>query len=187
MKIVSLLAIITLCSSACSCVGDTCSYSYKFSYRTCDSDAIDTHIDIADGRNASGGSDGETAWPAQSSSGVLVGIYKTNGTDAWNGTTGFYGEDIRETLQRGNSITFSDIYLWATSGTESQDLHLRLQDGPNLDGVTLTLSLISVPNGVTYTGTTEWGFGTTDIVLPFYATNDGRTGYKFRITITAAQ
>jgi len=148
---------------------------------------VDTHLDIADGRNASSGSDGETAWPAQSSSGVLVGIYKTNGTDGWNGTTGFYGEDIRETLQGGASITFNDIYLWATPGTESQDLHLRLQDGPSLDGVSLTLSLVSVPSGVTYTGPTEWGSETTDIVLPFYSTDDGKTGYKFRITITAAQ
>ena len=82
---------------------------------------------------------------------------------------------------------FNDIYLWATPGTESQDLHLRLQDGPSLDGVTLTLALVSIPSGVTYTGPTEWGSETTDIVLPFYSADDGKTGYKFRVTITAAQ
>jgi len=185
MRLIVALTALAVCLMASSCLGS--SYSYKVSYHTGSTSSVETHVDLADGRDASSGSDGEAAWPAPSSSGVLVGIHKTNGTNGWNGTTGFYGEDIREAVSTGNSVTFDDIYLWATPGTESQDLHLHLQDGPSLDGLSLTLTLVSVPNGVTYTGPTEWGSETTDIALPFYSSDDGKTGYKFRVTITAAQ
>ena len=135
---------------------------------------------------ASKGFKDEDIWPSMPTTGVLLGIRKVNGVDEWNGTTGFFATDGRELLSPGQSITVDGIYMWAVPGTPNQDMHLRLVDRPSLEpGVGFSLSLVSIPQGVDYTGPTTWGPETTEIVLPYYSTDNGENGYRFQLKVSA--
>lgn len=137
--------------------------------------------------NQTSGFDNEQVIQTPLPSGILVGIYKQNGT-GWTAPTGFYRNELRETVATGNTAVIEDIYLWATPDVQQTDLHLCQITPPLLaEGLSYKLKLMSVPNGVTYNGPTEWGASDKVITLPFYSTNDGTTGYKFKIEITAAQ
>lgn len=187
MKLKFLLVLMhILLASGCFAQGNP--LAYKLHFHTNNGYTDGAIIAVGAASNGTSAYDGEEAWPGSSSTGVLLAIHRTNGVDGWNHDTGFYSGDIRETLSPGNNITINGIYLWATPGTQNQELHVYPDARPYLDqGVSYSLKLVSVPEGITYTGPTEWGSETTDIGLPFYSTDDGKTGYKFRITITAAQ
>jgi hypothetical protein len=158
---------------------------YKLSYRTDYGYTTGTRVTIAAADGASKGDDGEELWPAYPSSGVLVGVYKTDGLDGWNSTSGFYTGDIREPVSADSNVEVNDIYLWAAPGTLEQDLHLYLDDVYLGQGVDYKLTLISIPNSIDYKGITQWGSETSEIILPFYSTDNGETGYKFRMNVYA--
>ena len=118
--------------------------------------------------------------------GINLAIYKTNGSDGWNVASGWYVTDIRGPLESGQAAVIDSIFLWAGTQALNQDLQLYLHELPYLSpGLTYRLSLVSIPNGVTYTGPREWGPDHDTITLPFYATDNGTTGYKFRAELTA--
>lgn len=170
-------------------LGSVCFGSdYQVYYHTKGDSAGGVKVAAIGDSQATTGFDQEYLWTGSTPEGVLIGIHKTNGTDGWNSTTGFYADDARPAPTQGNSTTIGDICIWASSGLASQNLHLCLDPATSLaTGLTCKLYLVSVPNGITYSGPTEWTIPHSDIVLPFYSTSDGTTGYKFRIEITAAQ
>jgi hypothetical protein len=113
------------------------------------------------------------------------GIYKQNGQDGWNGSTGWYEQDIRPAISAGETVV-ENVYLWAGTLAPAGDLHLYQVYSPILaEGMTYSLRLVQIPVGVTYTGPTEWGPDHGTIILPFYATDNPLTGYKFEAEITA--
>lgn len=116
---------------------------------------------------------------------VHIALYKTQGVDSWDGASGFYIDDLRQALLPGQTALFNDIYLWVEPGTPSHDIVLGLVASDIDPGVTYRLSLVSLPTGVTYTGRTEWEVDDRYVTLPFYSTDDGRTGYRFRAEFTA--
>lgn len=140
-------------------------------------------------KSAVGGGPGheydETMWPDNPSpTGVLLGFYNVDGINEWDSTTGWYSGTARELVSTGTSVVIDNLYLWATTGTPSQNLQLYLQGNSWIpSSLNYKLSLISAPDG--YTGQTEWGITDTIITLPFYSTDDGTTGYRFRAEFTA--
>ncbi|MHB9036321.1 MAG: hypothetical protein ACYC64_06615 [Armatimonadota bacterium] len=179
-------AILLLLALSATCFGSD--YQYKVYYHTKGDSACGTKMIVGSNPEATNGFDFEHPWAGSTPDGVLIGIHNTNGVDGWSGNTGFYVDDYRPTPTQGNTITISNIYVWANVGVASQNMHLYLDSAPRIGtDATCKLSLVSVPSGVTYNGPTEWSLPHGDIVLPFYSTSDGMTSYKFKIEITAAQ
>ncbi|MDO8588081.1 MAG: PEP-CTERM sorting domain-containing protein [Armatimonadota bacterium] len=116
---------------------------------------------------------------------VSAGIRKVTGVEGWDGPTTFIMWDYRSALAEGERKT-EDIFVWANPGTQSQDI-LFYREGSQFlpTGVSYKLSLVSVPNGVTYTGPTQWGPDQGMITLPFYSTDDPLTGYRFLAEVSA--
>ncbi len=136
---------------------------------------------------ATNGDDGSTLdMPISKAPNVPINVaaYKSNGQDGWNGANGFYTSDWRTTLAAGQTIT-EDIYVWATPDTSSENIVVSGSWSGDA-GITYTLRLISIPDGITYNGPTQWTTSV-NIILPFYSTSDGTTGYRFKVEITAAQ
>jgi len=182
----SIILTVLLLAVTSVCFGSD--YQYTIYYHTKGDSAAGAKLVAASNQQATDGFDSEDRWTGSVPDGILVGIHKTNGTDGWDGTTGFYVNDVRPAPTQGGTTTIDNIYVWASSGLPSQNMHLHLDSAPQIGAdATCKLYLVSVPNGVTYNGPTEWTIPHGDIVLPFYSTNDGTTGYKFRIEITAAQ
>lgn len=145
-----------------------------------------TKIILESRANATDGFDGELALTLPyPSNPVHIATYKTFGVDGWNGLDGFYFEDYRAPLVPSQTITFNDIYLWAEPGTPSHEIQLELSPWIDPTAVTYRLSLVSVPNEIAYSGAMEWGLDDAYILLPFYSTDNGRTGYRFRAEFTA--
>lgn len=184
----STILITLLLSVICvgNCFGDTADLHYKIAYQAENGGYFATQFVVAGVENGSKGFDGEGIWPSTPSSGIILGIRRVSGVDGWNGTTDWYTDDGREMLSPGQSITVDGIYMWAVPGTPSQDIHLRLVDGLFLEpGVSYSLSLVSVPQGIDYAGPTTWGSETSEIILPFYSTDNGTTGYRFQLNVSA--
>ena len=183
-SLVLIVLILSLLSMS-NCVGDVASLRYKISYGAEDG-GFYKEITVVGAEGASKDFDDEYMWSSLPSHGILLAIRKVNGVDEWNGDTGWYAGDVREPLAPGQSITVDGIYLWAVPGTPSQDMHLRLSPFVYLEpGVSFSLSLVSIPQGVEYTGPTTWGPETTEITLPFYSTDNGENGYEFQMSIYA--
>lgn len=111
------------------------------------------------------------------SEGIAIGIRKV---------TGWYVYDFHDPLALGQSIAIDDIYVWAVPGTAADNIYLR----PHLDpfpnpGWSYSLSLISIPQGIGYTGPTTWGPEMSEIILPFYSTDNGENGYRFQLNVSA--
>ena len=118
---------------------------------------------------------------------VNLAFYKQNGVRGWDHQTGFYVTDYLPAVQPGVA-TIDDFYIWGQPGSAVQDLHLFFDNWLKhalSPGVTYKLWLLSVPQGVTYTGPTQWGIDHGTITLPYYANYDGLTGYHFRMEFTA--
>jgi hypothetical protein len=116
---------------------------------------------------------------------IYVATYHTDGVAGWNAASGFYDHDARPPLMPGQSRT-EDIYLWAESGAPTDGMRIDYSTAttPNWS---LTLNLVSVPSGVTYTGLRTWGLSSTGTwigLFPYYVTTDGRTGYHFQAIFT---
>jgi hypothetical protein len=136
----------------------------------------------------SDGYDGKEAkiYPYQYVNSSFIGIYKTMGVDGWDWDTGFYMEDYRPAINRGQTLTFNKIYVWADPTVPAgQDILLYRLLGPKVSSnVTYKLTLVSTPEGVTYSGPWEWGAYHDTIVLPFFSTDDGTKGYEFKAEFT---
>ena len=162
-------------------------YGYKVYYYTQSNPATGNWIAIWSEPGAGKGHQwDETIWPDNPSpTGALLGFYNVDGTNGWDSTTGWYVGTAREAVSTGTSVIIDNLYLWASTGTPSQNLQLQLQDNSWIpSGLNYKLSLVSLPSGVSYTGRTEWGIGDTVITLPFYSTPNGRTGYHFQAQFT---
>ncbi len=179
MKLKAILVFLLLSTITGRCFATQ--YTYFFEYRTTDpgwkmsfntwgSDSYEVGRDYP----MTGGS-----YP------VNVGLYKETGVQGWDGPSGFYILDARAPLAAGDTA-IQTIYLWASGQTASQNLNLYQSNSYSLSpGLTYKLSLVSLPVGIIYTGPREWGADHGTITLPFYAAEDGTTGYKFLATITA--
>ncbi len=121
-------------------------------------------------------------------------IYHANDPNAWAGPTAFYVTDYRAPMAPDESKTWSPIHLWATPGAYGDDTMTLLIQGaadvtppPNR---TYTLELLYVPPGVTGAppvGTT-WDVPPDEpftVTVPTFATDDGREGYQFALTVGA--
>ncbi len=119
--------------------------------------------------------------------GLNVAIYKTNGVQGWDSADGFYTIDGRATLLAGQTA-IDDVYAWASSGGLPPGLStMTFSASGGGDGGTLTIELVSVPSGITYTGPTEWT-NSVNVTLPMYVASDyaaGLTGYHFELINTA--
>jgi len=115
-----------------------------------------------------------------------VATYKTNGVDGWNAADGFYAVDSRSKLSAWQTV-IEDIYLWAAPSTPAEGILLWFAADAPFQGGTFTLRLVSVPNGIAYTGPTVWGLSDQYYIgpFPYYSTTDGRTGYHFQAEFTA--
>lgn len=133
---------------------------------------------------------GDVLWDSsiisQLDNSINLGIYKETGQEGWNGDPGFLVREMRPALQAGETAVIREIYLWAGTAVQPTDLELNMLLPPELSpGLSYRLMLMSIPDSVTYKGPTDWGPETTSIVLPFYSTDDGTTGYRFHAVITA--
>lgn len=138
------------------------------------------------GPTGTDGYDGELMLGADNpSTQISFGAHKVFGVGGWDHDTGFYIDDWRRSPAAGETLVFDEIYMWALPGTPKQDMLLYQFDvwGPN--GWAYKLKLVSIPAGITYNGPREWSAAGDVITLPFYATADGTTGYKFRAEVTA--
>jgi len=143
-------------------------------------------MDFHSSDTGSTGYDGETRY------GVYVkadnaAFYREFGRDGWDGATGLYQEDYRPHLSAGETVVIPDICVWSGKVTTPHDIVLRRIYPVFLssEGMAYTLRLVQVPAGITYAGPTVWGPDHGLISLPYYATDDPLTGYRFEAVITA--
>lgn len=130
--------------------------------------------------------------PYSSYPNMNIALHKVAGIDGWNWDTGFYEQDFRESIFPGQSVAF-DFYVWADPSVDNREMTLAITRLSLADDMNYRLSLLYTPSGTTYSGPNEWSvsgpcneFGDTIIaILPFYTTDNGLTGYKFRAEITA--
>lgn len=114
-----------------------------------------------------------------------AGVYHTKDQDGWNGDTGYYFYDIRAPLRSGESKSWL-VYYWGLPGRQAIDNTLRLGMSTSGPGVTGRLELVQKPSTVSggpAVGTVWLTSG--QVLLPFYATSDGKNGYGFKFTLTA--
>ncbi len=120
-----------------------------------------------------------------SGSGWTGGSYHVNGTNGWDGPTGFYSDDHRRGIHRGETKTWM-LYIWAAPEHAPNDLALTWGANVNSDPLVLArLELFQKPAGVT--GGPDVGTVWTApllFTLPFYSTSDGLTAYGFRFTLS---
>lgn len=141
-------------------------------------------------KSISGATNGQDSYdiplyPGPQSNMANVAIYKINGVDGWDSNNGFYALDVRDQLQPGQTVTVSNICVWAGPQAQGQKIYLTQFSGLLDQGLSYKLKLISVPTGINYQGPYEWGPGNVNITLPFFSTDDGTKGYKFQAVLTA--
>ena len=140
---------------------------------------LETHV------NATDGFDGEFQFTPSTGYGAYFAFHKTAGVQGWDGATGWYSEDFRAPLAAGQMSVMDGIYLWAVPGTPKKNLVVELTEVWIPASIHYRLTLVQVPAGIQYSGPREWGISDKLLVLPYYATADGLTGYKFRAEFTA--
>ena len=122
-----------------------------------------------------------------SSSGWMIGTHRIQGTDGWDGDTGFYSSDVRAPLLLGETKTWL-FYIWAVEGTapEAFSSHWLPGTWEPAFGVQSVLEYVRKPAGVTGGPDvgTVWNAPPFLLTLPFYSTSDGLTGHAFKFTLT---
>jgi len=136
------------------------------------------------------GYNGEILWPSDwpMATHVNFALYNVNGVNGWNGATGFYMDDNRSPLAAGQTRVIDNIYLWAGPNVQSQKIGIVRELGSISPDVDMRLTLLYVPQGIDYSGPWQWNktyLLNAAVVLPFYSTSDGTTGYRFRLEFTA--
>jgi len=117
-------------------------------------------------------------------------VYREQGS-GWSGPTGFYDRDARAALPAGQAFTWSDIYVWAPQAYLNGQTEMEIAfEGQAIGGGAFALRLESVPMGVTGAPAVgaEWVLPKDKsfaLTLPAYRTEDGKTGYRFSLTMTA--
>lgn len=117
-----------------------------------------------------------------------VGSYKITGLDGWDGPPGFYDADWRAPLVPGESKTWW-VYIWASPGGPwygNVGTGWLWYDPWDRDpAVVARMELVQKPTGVTDGPAvgTVWT-EPPSLVLPYYGTTDGLTGYKLKFTLT---
>ncbi|MGB9620619.1 MAG: PEP-CTERM sorting domain-containing protein [Armatimonadota bacterium] len=117
-----------------------------------------------------------------------VGSYHVNGVDGWDGPTGFYGADWRAPLVPCESKTWW-VYIWAAPGGPwygDVGTGWFWYDPANRDpSVLARMELVRKPTGILDGPAvgTVWT-APPSLILPYYGTTDGLTGYKFKFTLT---
>lgn len=120
--------------------------------------------------------------------GWSAGTYHVNGQDGWLGETGFYSFDSRSPLAPGESKTWT-FYVWAEPGTTEATRAISgslWTSDPNY--IQTVMEYFQKPSGITggpELGATWSAPAVFTLNLPYYSTSDGRTGYGFRLTLTA--
>ncbi len=121
-------------------------------------------------------------------SGWLAGSYRISGQDGWTGVTGFYSRDVRAPLLPGETKTWM-VYVWAVPGSSAQDFGSEWGWAVSSrdQSVEAKLEYIQKPSGVIGGPSlgTIWTTPPTTLILPYYSTSNGLTGYGFRYTLTA--
>ena len=112
-------------------------------------------------------------------------FYKQHGVDGWDADNCFLVRDARPLLQAGQTEIFNDLYIWAGTAATPQTMPFSMYPGASFPGFTYTLRLVQIPVGVSYTGPTQWDQNHGPISLPFYATDNPLTGYRFQAVVTA--
>jgi len=115
-----------------------------------------------------------------------VSIYKTASVDGWNGVSGFYWADYRPPLSLTRRSVVEDVYAWVDMAAWQYGFTVVIGPSALEPGVRYRLTLLSVPHGVAYTGPTEW-YDNAAISLPYYATDNGLTGYHFRVELSVPE
>jgi hypothetical protein len=121
--------------------------------------------------------------------GWMAGSYHVNGQDAWGGLTGFYDYDDRAPLLPGQTKTWM-IYIWALP--ESPYRNIELAAGQSFaynqtDPLVLAkFEYVQKPAGVVDGPAlgTVWTNPNFSLNLPYYATDNGLTGYGFKFTLS---
>jgi hypothetical protein len=116
---------------------------------------------------------------------ITVAVHKENGKYGWDADSEYLVKESRSPLASNQTEVFEDIYLWAQPAAAPGNLGLSIYQYNLAPGVTYTLRLVAIPQGVTYTGPTEWTGMHDPITLPFYSTDNPLTGYRFRAEFTA--
>jgi len=120
-----------------------------------------------------------------SNSGWTGGSYHVAGMDGWDGSTGFYYEDVGAYMQPGETKTWL-LYIWAVPTAAPSDLTLRWGSGMYSDpSVSAQLECVQKPAGVVGGPSvgTIWTSPPT-MTLPFYTTSNGLTGYEYKFTLS---
>ena len=118
------------------------------------------------------------------------------GIDGWDGLSGWYFDQELPPPSPGSSVVVSKLYVWAEPSFAYDTLYIGYVDPgfAHPEQWVRTLRLVDVPDGITYTGPTEWSIPlyTTKVmgaflpnaVLPAYRTDNPLTGYQFELDIT---
>lgn len=137
--------------------------------------------------------DGEpliTSWDIPT---TYAAVFHHEGTDGWNGSTGFYLHDYVGPLVYGQTKTWQ-IYVWSTSdmpaGYDTTYLVMSRWDNIALTGdFQFQLKLVSKPDSISGGPNvgTAWNLGLLgfDISFPTYRTDNGLTGYHFEFSAMA--
>jgi len=124
---------------------------------------------------------------------VKFAFRRDTGVDGWDGPSGWYGGQNLPTPPPGSSVVVKGLYVFAWPAFQYNTFNTAYNAGParELDDWVVTLRLVKIPDGVTYSGPTEWtldGLTQSRLVpngaLPAYKTDDPLTGYRFEIQIT---
>ena len=88
-----------------------------------------------------------TDWLASPAYGWEAGAYHVNGQDGWDGSTGFYADDIRAPLTVGQTKTWM-IYFWAVPGASPGDRSFSWSGTPLPANIMVQLEYVQKPEGV---------------------------------------
>lgn len=117
-----------------------------------------------------------------------VGSYHTAGTGGWT-DTGFLGVDQRSPLLPGETKIWW-VYIWGSpEGPFPYEYSTRWgwSDPYNRDtSVATAFELVQKPDGITGGPAvgTVWNEPMGELMLPWYGTSDGLTGYQFSFSLT---
>jgi len=107
----------------------------------------------------------------------------------WTGPHGFYADDIRASLQPGDTKTWDNIYLWATAISVLPNFTIwfrPIYTPPTY--WTYTLYLDYAPPAANWTGPWQWAISPTEnttLVFPTVKSQTGLEGYRFHFTVEA--
>jgi hypothetical protein len=126
----------------------------------------------------------------------VVGFWREDGEEGWNGPTGWYREQYLPVPAPGSSMVIGGLYAWqALSSPDEHDtlmVYYSAESCHNPSEWLRVLRLVKVPDDVYYSGDVEWvlPLSTTKIgayqlaEFPTYRTDNPLTGYEFEIEIT---